>query len=49
VTLVRHHERTILAENLLLGRVDIAQSDVHETVGLEQRLDPVELGDVGPW
>ena len=40
--------RTVLAEDLLFGRVDIAQPDVHEAVGLEQRLDPVELGEVGP-
>ena len=41
-------KRTVLAEDLLFRRVDIAQPDVHEAVGLEQRLDPVELGEVGP-
>ena len=40
--------RTVLAEDLLFGRVDIAQPNVHEAVGSEQRLDPVELGEVGP-
>lgn len=38
---------TVLPEKLLLWRVDVAQSDVHEPVRLEERLEPGELRDVG--
>jgi hypothetical protein len=45
---VGHAERldAVLAEDLLLAGVDVAEADVHDPVRPERGLDPRELGDL---
>lgn len=37
--------RTVVLEDLALSRVYVPETDVDETVGLEDRGEPCELGD----
>ena len=40
---VRHN--AVLSQDAFLARVDVAQTDVHDALGGEHRLDPTELGN----